>query len=163
MCTCRHAGSLKSLRNQAGDVIILGDPGAVSGDGEKSKTGEKKFGRRKVKNEEALLLVLDFSSPEFFFARFRLFPVPTNCPWVSEDGDVIGSISSRFVSPRSLPHTTAGSLVYPLYFLTNHSQPCSNRAGFPVIGQFCHLSIQHGGGGVVFCKVCVGALPYREI
>ena len=29
---------------------ILGDPGAVSGDGEKSKTGEKKFGRRKVKN-----------------------------------------------------------------------------------------------------------------
>ena len=24
---------------------ILGDPGAVSGDGEKSKTGEKKFGR----------------------------------------------------------------------------------------------------------------------
>ena len=33
----------------------------------------------------ALLCVLDFSSPEFFFARFRLFPVPTNCPWVSED------------------------------------------------------------------------------
>ena len=29
---------------------ILGDPGAVSGDGEKSKTGEEKFGRRKVKN-----------------------------------------------------------------------------------------------------------------
>ena len=29
---------------------ILGDPGALSGDGEKSKTGEKKFGRRKVKN-----------------------------------------------------------------------------------------------------------------
>ena len=34
----------------------------------------------------ALLCVLDFSSPEFFFARFRLLPVPTNCPWVSEDG-----------------------------------------------------------------------------
>ena len=30
---------------------------------------------------------------------------------------------------------------------------CSN-----LIGQFCHLSIQHGGGGVLFCKVCVGAL-----
>ena len=30
--------------------VILGDPGAVSGDGENSKTGEKKFGRRKVKN-----------------------------------------------------------------------------------------------------------------
>ena len=57
----------------------------------------------------------------------------------------IGSISSRFVSPRSLPHTTAGSLVYPLYFLTNHSQACSNRAGFLVIGQFCHSFIQHGG------------------
>ena len=50
---------------------ILGDPGAVSGDGKMSKTGEKQFGR--------------FSSPEFFFARFRHFPVPTNCPWVSED------------------------------------------------------------------------------
>ena len=31
-------------------VFILGDPGAVSGDGEKSKTGDKKFRRRKVKN-----------------------------------------------------------------------------------------------------------------
>ena len=57
----------------------------------------------------------------------------------------LGSISSRFVSPRSLPHTTAGPLVYPLYFLTNHSQACSNRAGFLVIGQFCHSFIQHGG------------------
>ena len=57
----------------------------------------------------------------------------------------LGSISSRFVSPRSLPHTTAGSLVYPLYFLTNHSQACSNRAGFLVIGQFSHSFIQHGG------------------
>ena len=34
------------------ELSILGDPGAVSGDGEKSKTGEKKFGRRKVKNED---------------------------------------------------------------------------------------------------------------
>ena len=33
----------------------------------------------------ALLRVLDFSSAEIFFARFRLFPVPTNCPWLSED------------------------------------------------------------------------------
>ena len=56
----------------------------------------------------------------------------------------IGSISSRIVSPRSLPHTTARSLVYPLYFLTNHSQAISNRAGFPVIGQLCHPSIQYG-------------------
>ena len=41
---------LSSARVQSG--VILGDPGAVSGDGEKSKTGEKEFGRRKVKNEE---------------------------------------------------------------------------------------------------------------
>ena len=79
----------------------------------------------------------------------------------------LGSISSRFVSPRSLPHTTAGSLVYPMYFLTNHREPCSNRAGFPVIGQFCHLSFQMADISTdefssIKC-VCVRALPYREI
>ena len=31
---------------------ILGDPGAVSGGGKKSKRARKKFGRRKVKNDE---------------------------------------------------------------------------------------------------------------
>ena len=31
---------------------ILGDPGAVSGGGKKSKQARKKFGRRKVKNDE---------------------------------------------------------------------------------------------------------------
>ena len=30
-----------------------------------------------------------------------------------------------------------GSLVYPLYFLTNHSQAFLNRSDFPVIGQLC--------------------------
>ena len=30
---------------------ILGDPGAVSGGGKKSKRARKKFGRRKVKND----------------------------------------------------------------------------------------------------------------
>ena len=34
----------------------------------------------------------------------------------------LGSISSRFVSPRSLSHSTAGSLVYPLHFFYQ-SQP----------------------------------------
>ena len=53
---------------------ILGDPGAVSGDDEKSKTGQKNSGEE------------NFSSPKIFFHPFRLFPVPTNCPWVSEDG-----------------------------------------------------------------------------
>ena len=33
----------------------------------------------------ALILVLDFSTREFFSRLFRLFPAPTNCPWVSED------------------------------------------------------------------------------
>ena len=46
---------------------ILGDPGAVSGGREKVETGE------------------NFSAPEFFSRPFRLFPAPTNCPWVSED------------------------------------------------------------------------------
>ena len=61
-------------------IAILGDPGAVGG-------AEKKFGRRKVKNDEK-----SCSSRRswLFFARifscpFRLFPAPTNCPWVSED------------------------------------------------------------------------------
>ena len=68
----RQSPKVFSGRNKRPDTIewqktilclpILGDPGAVSGDGEKSKTGEKEFRRRK-----------------------RLFPVPTNCPWVSED------------------------------------------------------------------------------
>jgi len=30
---------------------ILGDPGVVSGDGEKSERGREKFGQRKVENE----------------------------------------------------------------------------------------------------------------
>jgi len=32
-------------------ILILGDPGAVSGGGEKSKRARKKSGRRKVKKE----------------------------------------------------------------------------------------------------------------
>ena len=34
---------------------------------------------------EALLAVLYFSSCHIFFRPFRLFLVPTICPWVSED------------------------------------------------------------------------------
>ena len=74
----------------------------------------------------------------------------------------LGSISSRFVSPRSLAHRMAGALVYPLYFWTNPSQACWNRAGLAVIGQFCHSFIQHGGKQCwwvfVCCKVCLRAL-----
>ena len=35
--------------------------------------------------QKAFLLVLYFSSPEFFCPPFRLFPAPTNCRWVSEN------------------------------------------------------------------------------
>ena len=58
-------------------LLILGDPGAVSGGGKKSK--------RAKKSQQRSLLVLDFSSPEIYPRPFRLFPAPTNCPWVSED------------------------------------------------------------------------------
>jgi len=43
----------KSLFATTAEILapILGDPGAVSGGGRKSKRARKKFGRRKVKNE----------------------------------------------------------------------------------------------------------------
>ena len=60
--------------------------GQLVGTGKSLKRAKKNSGEEKSRTRRrALLLVLDFSSPEFFFARFRLFPVPTNCPWVSED------------------------------------------------------------------------------
>ena len=60
--------------------IILGDPAAVSGGGEKSKQARKKFGRRKVKNEKKRLdfSFLTFFRPNYFLARLD--------DWVSEDG-----------------------------------------------------------------------------
>lgn len=53
---------------------ILGDPGAVTGGGKKSKRVRKKFRRRKDKN------VLYFSSPEFFPRSFKLFAAPAPAP-----------------------------------------------------------------------------------
>ena len=56
------------------------------GAGKSLKTGEKKFGRRKVENEKKLFFSFStFLRPNFFSPVFRLFPAPTNCPWVSED------------------------------------------------------------------------------
>ena len=40
--------------------------------------------REKISGDENV--VFDFASPEFFSRPLRLFPAPTNCPWVSEDG-----------------------------------------------------------------------------
>ena len=39
----------------------------------------------------ALLAVLYFSSCHIFFRPFRLFLVPTICPWVSEDGHTMAN------------------------------------------------------------------------
>ena len=47
----RFVTDLKSLTLHSNVKNILGDPGAVSGGGRKSKRAIKKFGRRKVKNE----------------------------------------------------------------------------------------------------------------
>ena len=72
--------------------IILGDPGAVSGGGKKSKRARKKIGRRKVKNENRspglLFSFLTFLRPIFFLARLDFFPPPLTAPG----------------SPRMLPH-----------------------------------------------------------
>ena len=45
---------------------ILGDPGAVSGGGKKSKRARKKF--------------LTFLRPNFFLARLDIFPPPLTAP-----------------------------------------------------------------------------------
>ena len=42
------------------------------------------------------------------------------------------------VSPRSSPHTTAGSLVFTFLFWTNHRQACLVLAGESLIGQCSH-------------------------
>ena len=57
----------------------------------------------KILSPGALLVVLDFSAPEFFSRPFRLFPAPTNCPWVSEDG----SIEEFSKSFKSQPYLTS--------------------------------------------------------
>ena len=64
------------------DANILGDPGVVSGDGEMSKTGGKKFGRRKVKNEKKRLFFsfLTFLRPNFFSPVLDIFPSPLTAP-----------------------------------------------------------------------------------
>ena len=49
---------------------IRGDPGSVSGAGEKSKRTRKKFGRKKVKN----FAFLTFFRPNFFLVRLDFFP-----------------------------------------------------------------------------------------
>ena len=50
--------------------------------------------------------VRDFSSPDFFPRPFSLFPAPTNCPWVSEDG--VFALSGNFSLVQKFQ--SAGSL-----------------------------------------------------
>ena len=57
----------------------------------------------------------------------------------------VGSISSRFVRPRSFAHTTAGSLVCPIVFSTNQRLACTNRAGKYLISQFSLVNNKDGG------------------
>ena len=80
---------------------ILGVPGAVSEGGGKSKRARKNFGRR--------TLLLDFSSLEFFPRPLRLFPAPTNCPWVSEDA---WDLNRRGLWTRINPSTISRSNQY---------------------------------------------------
>ena len=59
-------------------MCILGDPGAVSGGGKKSKRARKKKSQEREK--EPLSLALDLSSPEFFLARLDFFPPHQTAP-----------------------------------------------------------------------------------
>ena len=52
----------------------------------------------------------------------------------------VGSISSRFVSPRSLPLTTAGSLVYTLCFLTTAKPARIEQASLWLVNSAARLS-----------------------
>ena len=70
----------------------------------------------------ALLVVLDFSSPEFFSRPIRLFPAPTNCPWVSEDDFRVNSLFHHLCSQR---YAAQYSYV-PLLSLRRNSPPTSS-------------------------------------
>ena len=63
------------------ETLILGDQGAVSGGGKKSKRARKKFGRRKVKNDEQPLGLRGWEvlDPSFLHARCFGFLRSTLC------------------------------------------------------------------------------------
>ena len=68
---------------------LVGAGKSLKGGREKKNLGEVKSRTRR----RALLRVLDFSSPEFFSRPLRLFPAPSNCPWISEDDVNTGKMS----------------------------------------------------------------------
>ena len=57
----------------------------------RKNSGKEKSRTRERARERALSLVLDFSSPEFFFSRLDFFP-PS---WVYEDGHCNVYVSNR--------------------------------------------------------------------
>ena len=65
-------------------------PRTVSGGQEKVQTGEKKIRAKKSqeRREELFSSFLTFLRPNFLLALLDFFPPPTNCPWVSEDGQM---------------------------------------------------------------------------
>ena len=100
----------------------------------------------------ALLRVLDFSSPEFFFGRFRLFPVPTNCPWVSEDEllknvrEVLTTSSEPFNNARDWLEILWKSLARPVLKPSNiflHLRlslgSCATMSNNPSFGTWNHV------------------------
>ena len=109
---------MNNFLNNCKGLLILGDPGSISWGGKESNRARKKFGQRKVKKAKkiALLQPLDFSLPEFFSRPFKLFPAPTNCPCVPEDGGYcfyrMNSVCERLV--RFSVHSCLGEASVPL-------------------------------------------------
>ena len=104
-----------------------------------------------------LLTVVTTSNPHTLYfdhpiekpSYIRLLSVSLCNSWhnLKENASMVylGSISSRFVRPRSFAHTTAGSLVCPIVFSTNQRLACTNRAGKSLIGQFSLVNNKDGG------------------
>ena len=77
-----------ALRNERLQMVMYDasseTQGQLVGAGKSLNGRGKKSGEEKSRTKIGYF-VLDFSSPDFFPRPLRLFPAPTNCPWVSED------------------------------------------------------------------------------
>ena len=69
----------------------------------------------------ALLAVLYFSSCHIFFRPFRLFLVPTICPWVSEDGERICVTLKHTPKTLNLPLVVAPCVLTFQYIQFSHT------------------------------------------
>ena len=75
----------------------------------------------------ALLAVLYFSSFHIFSRPFRLFLVPTICPWVSEDGS---AISAMRISLTVLLLADDSPLSNVICFIRRYPEHARNRPNF---------------------------------